>query len=116
MLGKMKKKYRLLKSYQFKNLISTGKNVSSREFFIYYQQRSDFGEIRIGISVPKKKFTRAIARNKIRRQVKSMLVDIKKDWAIDLVIMVRKDYTNSSYESNMISLKNLLTKIPLRVR
>lgn len=111
----MKKKYRLLKSYQFKDLITKGKNVSNREFFIYYQPRNDYNEIRIGISVPKKRVDRAFARNKIKRQVKNMLTDIKKDWAIDLVIMIKKDYLNGSYETNMISLKNLLTKIPLKV-
>lgn len=108
----MKKKYRLLKNYQFEKLIVNGKFINNREFFLYYSYRDDLGTIRIGISVPKKLINKAFIRNKIKRQVKNMLIDINKDWSIDIVLIVKKNYLNNDYNTNKISLDNLLNKIP----
>lgn len=110
----MEKKYRLLKNHHFKYLINEGKSVSNGQFFIYYMNRIDFETIRVGISVGKKIVRFAFARNKIKRQIWGMLVNIKKDWAIDMVIMIRKNYLFNTYEKNISSLINLLMKIPLR--
>lgn len=109
----MKKKYRLLKNHHFKYLINEGKNISNGQFFIYYMNREDFGTIRIGVSVGKKLVHFAFARNRIKRQVRGMLTDIKKDWAVDIVVMIRKKYLSNTYEENLSSLLHLLMKIPL---
>lgn len=108
----MKKKYRLLKNYQFEKLIVNGKQISNREFFLYYFNRNDDGTIRIGISVPKKRIKKAFLRNKIKRQIKHMLADIKKEWPIDIVIIMKKNYLDNDYNSNKLSLFNLLNKVP----
>jgi len=110
----MEKKYRLLKNHHFKYLINEGASVSNGQFFIYYLNRADFGTIRIGISVGKKLVRFAFKRNKIKRQIRSMLVDIKKDWSVDMVIMVRKNYLTNNYEKNQNALLTLLMKVPLR--
>lgn len=110
----MKKKYHLLKNYHFKYLINEGKSVSNAQFYIYYINRIDFGTIRIGISVGKKLVRFAFERNKIKRQVRSILIDVKKDWPVDMVIMVRKKYLSNTYEKNVSSLLNLLMKVPLK--
>lgn len=109
----MEKKYRLLKNHDFKYLINEGKSVSNSHFFIYYVNRVDFGTIRIGVSVGKKLVRFAFKRNKIKRQIRNMLVNIKKDWPINIVIMIRKKYLSNSYENNLSSLLNLLMRIPL---
>lgn len=108
----MKKKYRLLKNYQFEKLIVNGKYVANREFFIYYFHRNDAGTIRIGISVPKKRVNKAFSRNKIKRQIKHMTMDINKDWPIDIVIMIKKNYLDNDFNTNKRSLINLLNKVP----
>ncbi|MDQ7982977.1 MAG: ribonuclease P protein component [Spiroplasma sp.] len=110
----MERKYRLLKNYQFENLIVNGKFVSNRDFFLYYCYRDDLGTIRIGITVPKKLVKKAFARNKIKRQIRSMLIDVEKNWAINIVLIVRKNYLNNDYTNNKVSLTNLLGKIPLK--
>ncbi|MBE4704181.1 ribonuclease P protein component [Spiroplasma platyhelix] len=110
----MKKKYRLLKNYQFEKLIVNGKYVSNQEFFIYYFYRNDKGTIRVGISVPKKRVNKAFIRNKIKRQIKHMLNDVKKEWSIDIVVMVKKNYLNNDYNTNKISLLNLLKKVSMK--
>lgn len=107
----MKKEYRLLKNYQFEKLIVNGKYVTNQEFFIYYFYRNDDGTIRIGISVPKKRVNKAFSRNKIKRQIKHMLNDVKKEWPIDIVIIMKKNYLNNDYSTNKISLLNLLNKV-----
>lgn len=109
----MEKKYRLLKNHHFKYLINEGKSISNGQFFIYYMNRVDFETIRVGVSVGKKLVRFAFARNKIKRQVRGMLVDIKKDWPVDIVIMIRKNYLSNTYEENLSSLLYLLMKIPL---
>lgn len=108
----MKKKYRLLKNYQFEKLIVNGKYIANRDFFIYYFYRNDGNTIRIGISVPKKRVNKAFIRNKIKRQIKHMIVNIEKDWPIDIVIMIRKNYLDNDYNTNKFSLINLLNKVP----
>ncbi|WP_342276477.1 ribonuclease P protein component [Spiroplasma endosymbiont of Nebria brevicollis] len=110
----MEKKYHLLKNHHFKYLINEGKSLSNSQFYIYYINRSDFGTIKIGISVGKKLVRFAFERNKIKRQVRSMLIDVKKDWPVDMVIMVRKNYLSNTYEKNTSSLLNLLMKVPLK--
>lgn len=107
----MKKKYRLLKNYQFEKLIVNGKYVTNQDFFIYYFYRNDGKSIRIGISVPKKRVNKASDRNKIKRQIKHMLSDVTKDRSIDMVIMVKKNYLNNNFETNKTSLLNLLKKV-----
>lgn len=109
----MQKKYRLLKNHHFKYLINEGKSISNGQFFIYYMNRMDFENIRIGIAVGKKLVRFPFQRNKIKRQIREMLIDIKKDWAIDMVIMIKKSYLSNTYEQNLSSLLNLLIKIPL---
>lgn len=112
----MKKKYRLLKNYQFEKLIVNGKHVNNRDFFLYYNDRDDLGTIRIGVSVPKKLINKAFMRNKIKRQIRNMLINVKKDWPIDIVLIVRKNYLNNDYNTNKISLETLLRKIPNKVK
>lgn len=110
----MEKKYRLLKNYQFEKLIVNGKYVTNQEFFIYYFYRNDNGTVRIGISVPKKRVNKAFNRNKIKRQIKHMLSDVKKEWAIDIVIIMKKNYLNNDYSTNRTSLLNLLKKVSMK--
>lgn len=110
----MKKKYRLLKNYQFEKLIVNGKYLANRDFFIYYFYRNDDKDIRIGISVPKKRFNKAFIRNKIKRQIKNMLIDIKKDWSIDIMIIVKKKYLDNDYNNNKLSLFSLLNKLSMK--
>jgi len=107
----VKKKYRLLKNYQFEELIIKGKVMSNREFFIYYFNRNDEDTIKIGISVPKKKFNKAFIRNKIKRQIKHILVDIEKNLPINIVIIVKKKYLDNNYKNNRFSLYSLLNKV-----
>lgn len=110
----MKKKYRLLKNYQFEKLIVNGKYVTNQEFFIYYFYRNDGDTIRIGISVPKKRVNKAFIRNKIKRQIKQMLTEIKKEQPIDIVIMVKKKYLDNDYNTNKVSLLNLLKRVLMK--
>lgn len=110
----MKKKYRLLKNYQFEKVLKNGKYLSNREFFVYYFYRNDSETIRIGISIPKKRINKAFIRNKIKRQIKHMIVDINKNKSIDMIIMVKKNYLGNEYNTNKVSLLSLLNKVLMK--
>ncbi|MGL5268617.1 MAG: ribonuclease P protein component [Spiroplasma sp.] len=110
----MKKKYRLLKNYQFERVLKNGKYINNREFFIYYFYRHDTKPIRIGISIPKKRVSKAFIRNKIKRQIKHMLNDVTKEWSIDIIIMVKKNYLDNDYNTNKLSLLSLLNKVLMK--
>lgn len=110
----MKKKYRLLKNYQFEQLLKNGKYISNREFFVYYLYRNDTEDIRIGISIPKKRINKAVMRNKVKRQINHMLIEIDKKKSIDVIIMVKKNYLGNEYSVNKISLLRLLSKVLMK--
>lgn len=112
----MKKKYRLLKNYQFEELIVNGRSVFNHEFFIYYLKCNATSNVRIGISVPKKRFNKAFIRNKIKRQIKHMLADFDKDVPIDIVIIVKKKYLDNTFNVNKVSLFSLLNKVKLLMK
>lgn len=106
----MKKVYRLLKSHEFNNVIAKQKSFSNSQYFIYFCKNT-IDHVRIGISVPKKRFNKAILRNKIKRQIRSMLLEVEKKYHLDIVIIVKKSYLNNDYQKNSFALKNLLSKI-----
>ena len=110
----MKKIYRLIKNWDFNHVIQNGKLLKSRNFLIYYQHRNNFYPIRVGISVPKRHFHRAFLRNKIKRQINNMINDIVKKWAVDVIIIIKKNYDIKDYAENKNQLRKILIKIPLK--
>ena len=70
----MKKAYRVCKSYEFTSIIQHRSFVLSSSFVCYYMPRKE-SHARVGISVGKK-LGNAVVRNKVKRQVRSMVDDI----------------------------------------
>ena len=103
----MKRKNRIRKNTDFKEIISKHHISKSNEFTIYTNKNS-LGFTRIGISVSSK-IGNAVTRNKIKRQIKAMLKDLMKlDQNVDIVIIVRDGYKKNSFKENADSLKKLL--------
>lgn len=106
----MKKINRGLGNEEFQLIISKGKFISSKIFVIYWIPMK-FAESRIGIGVSKK-LGNAVKRNKIRRQVKDIIVNVYDFKApLDIVIMVRKDYITNTIIKNKDDLNHLIRKI-----
>ncbi|WP_339024439.1 ribonuclease P protein component [Spiroplasma endosymbiont of Agriotes lineatus] len=107
----MQKKFRLKKNYDFQRIINEKQKIHNNSFVIYYANNS-LDHCRFGISVSKKN-ANAVNRNRIRRQVRSML---QKVWCLknnnkDIIILVRSPYLKQEYSKNQNLLDILLKKI-----
>lgn len=111
----MKKERRVCKNYEFTSIIQHRTFVQSSSFVCYYEEKK--GEhARVGISVGKK-LGNAVVRNKVKRQVRSMVdscFDFKESF--DTIIIVRPRYHQQTYEKNFNELKMNRKRIVKRKR
>lgn len=106
----MKKKNTIKKYLEYKEILNLRKFKRNALFIIYFR-KNDYGYTRIGLLVSKKNGN-AVTRNKIKRQIRSMideLCDYTKN--IDLIILVSKNYDISKYNENFEIFKNIFRDI-----
>lgn len=99
------------KNYDFQKIIGEKKCYKSNQFFIYYS-KNDSG-FKYGISVGKK-LGIAVTRNKIKRQVRTMIrsfLSEVKETNYKIIIIVRKTYFDFEYDVNRESLKKSVFSI-----
>lgn len=106
----MNKGYRVLENNDFLRTIKTGHKLYSDFFNIYYLE-NNLIKSRYGISVSKK-VGNAVTRNKIKRQIRSIIDLNKKNYQYnkDYIIIVKKDYLKTTFENIKISLNELIEK------
>ena len=110
----MKKEYRVKRNEDFSRIINK-KNSMANKSFIVYAAQNETNHARIGISVSKK-LGNAVTRNKIKRQIRSMIAEnIDLNLTNDYIIIARKDYLLYNYEDNKKSLDLLMIKINKRM-
>lgn len=108
----MKKEFRIKSPIEFQSVMGKRRFKNSACFTIYYQARVH-DHSRYGITAPKK-LANAVLRNKTRRQIRMMLIEIDCfDLAFDAVILVRKKYFEQSYEQNRYDLEKLLKSVKI---
>ena len=79
----------------------------------YFQKRK-LDHARVGISVGKK-LGNAVCRNKVKRQLRSIVDDIFTfEEGYDLIIIVRPAYANKSFEENKNEMKENQNRINKR--
>ena len=111
----MKKIYRVCKSYEFNEILNEKNFYANPSFVIYVKPRA-LEHARVGISVGKK-LGNAVCRNKIKRQVRSMVDDIFDfNEEYDLIIIVRPAYHKKSYKENFDELKINKRRLEKRFR
>lgn len=109
----MKKEYRVKKNQDFERIIHQRKSVANRFFVVYYAPNST--HLHVGFSVSKK-LGKAVVRNKVKRQVRMMAMDIlDSDRQCDFVIIVRKQYLQNDFATNKKQLQLLIGKINKRM-
>ena len=106
----MRKELRVRKNEEFSKIIAEKHSFSNGSFVIYARKRK-LEHARVGISVSKK-LGNAVIRNKIKRQVRMMLLDVfdfdnEKN---DLICIVRPKYIEKSYIDNKSELEKLIKK------
>jgi len=105
----MNKEYILKDNYSFQNIISNNKPFKTKNFIIYVEKNNN-GYYKFGFSVGKK-IGKAVERNKIKRQLRSIVS--KKDYqnGFNCIIIVSSNVLNITYaemEKNLLdSLKQL---------
>ena len=93
----MDKAHTIKKNQEFENIMKTGKR-NNNQFFTLYTKKPETINYRIGISVPKK-LGNAVLRNKIKRQVKTILHDLSKEFPIqqDCIIIINRPFLELSF-------------------
>ena len=98
---------------EFKVIMDNKKYYACPQFVIYVKERKE-EQARVGISVGKK-LGKAFCRNKIKRQVRSMIQSIYSfDEMFDTIVLVRAKYLESDYQSNLKYLEKLYKKVKLK--
>ncbi len=79
--------------------------------FIVHIKKNELSYVRVGISASKK-LGHAVLRNRVKRQVRAMCDDLIKYDAhsLDIVIIVRKDFLDKTFNDNKSQLCDLFTK------
>ena len=99
---------RIKASDDFALTIKKGKAQRDQSYVIHYRT-NELDYARVGISVSSK-LGNAVARNHIKRQVRSMcdeLIDYNNQ-TLDIVIVVKQGFLSRSFDDNKMSLKKLL--------
>lgn len=87
-------------------------NVLKHSPFLIHYVNNDKNVCRIGISV-NKKIGNAVTRNRVKRQTRAMCDSLVEytSHTFDIVIIVKAEFLNCSFNDNKIILNNLLSKI-----
>ena len=106
----MKKENSLKKEQDFHKVIKAKKSVGCKSFVIYYL-KNELDYARIGISAGKR-IGNAVIRNRTKRQVRSIIDStFNKNQNIDIIVIVRNQFLEQDYETNLKDFKYLLNKI-----
>lgn len=106
----MKKINRVKKYREFKEILDKRHFKRSRVFTVYFRQ-NEFGFERYGILITKKNGN-AVVRNKIKRQIRS-IIDNSTDFSnsYDIIVVVSKKYSIDEFSNNNVELTTILTSI-----
>lgn len=96
----------------FSSIIKTGKYQKNDIFVIYYIYNKDKTKPSFGIAI-KRSIGKAVVRNKLKRQVRSLIDANKKEFKnnTDYIIMIRNKAVDCDYKTLMKSFESLLERI-----
>jgi len=109
----MKKKYRLLKSEDFKAVLEAHRRAGRTEALTVFFQPNALPHARIGISVSTK-VGDAVVRSRVRRQIRAMIdpagILLR---SVDVVILVHPAFLQKTFQENEKTLVSLLNRCVL---
>ena len=104
----MKKIYRLKRNEDFNYIIKRKNSFSNKSFILYINKKRN-EQAKIGISVSKK-IGNAVVRNKIKRQIRMMVIEKEYYKVIqhDIIIIVKSNYLLCDYFQNKKNLEFIM--------
>ena len=105
----MKKEYRIKKSKEIEDVLKNKKYSANPYFSIYSKENNENHHFRYAISV-NKKIGKAVVRNRIKRQVRSIISQIEIKDNIDLFIIVRSKVLDIEFSEMNKQILYLLRK------
>lgn len=104
----MNKRQRIKKNEEFQKVFKKGKSFANRQFVVYCM-RQEQPEFRIGLSVGKK-VGNAVARNKVKRYIRQVFLELKHDLKqdMDYVIIARTQAASLDFHETKKSLEHVL--------
>ena len=106
----MNKEKIIKKSDTYSEIISKKQAVKNKYFSIYYEKNNEFNKY--GITVPKK-VGKAHIRNKLKRQIKNIIITNEKDiqMSFNYVIIIKEASLELSYLKMSYELLDLFKKV-----
>ncbi len=113
----MQKKLRLRNRADFSRVYRHGRSFANHQFVVYWFQKKDIEQFRMGVSV-NKKVGNAVVRNRMRRVVKEIVRHHAEEIVphIDMIFIVRKGALTLSYQELEKSILHVLRKSSLLKR
>ena len=105
----MKKEYRIKKSKEIEEVLKNKKYSSNPYFTIYIKENNENHHFRYAISV-NKKIGKAVVRNRIKRQIRSIISQIEIKANLDVFIIVRSKVLDIDFEEMNKQILYLLRK------
>ncbi|MFN8673971.1 MAG: ribonuclease P protein component [Candidatus Sericytochromatia bacterium] len=109
----LSKEKRLRKNSDFEKVYHCGKSLSCKILVLYVLKKENPESIRFGFSISKKISKKAVIRNKIKRQLASIIrkesLNIS-DKSLDLVFIARKAILDANFDKINESVNYLLNK------
>ncbi len=108
----MRKSYRVKSEKDFQQVFEGGSSVANRAFVIYKMKRAENKHFRVGISVGKKVGHTAVVRNRLKRYIRAVLTEQKKeiDPKIDFLVITRpyaRNFDMSEVRQNLLHVLGL---------
>ena len=112
----MKKSFRVKKDREFQKVFRKGKSTANRQFVIYQYNKEDQSHFRVGISVSKK-LGNAVTRNRLKRRIRHILMELDDQLAqdVDFIVIARQTIVQMSYQemkSSRMHVLKLATLLP----
>ena len=102
---------RIKDNNEFASVVKKGKTLKETPYIVHYLDNG-LSVCRVGLSVSKRNGN-AVMRNRIKRQTRAMcdsLIDYSSH-TFDIVIIIKPEFINSTFDDNKNKLNNILSKI-----
>lgn len=107
----LKKINSLKKSTDFERIIKNNRSYKYKDYFIYVERNTN-DIYHFGLSVGKK-IGNAVTRNKVKRQIRSMIDQIYFKNNFNCIIIVKKSYLNHTFNENSKRFKEAMEQLNL---